>query len=129
MLDSSLFVVVGNKEMSLVSFQSISRRFTEFTGSAVASVGACLSVVIWILGGIVYFGFGTEYQLVANSATTLITYCMVFIIQASQNRDTKALHAKLDELIHATQGAREDVMRIEEQTEDAINGKRLDPNC
>ena len=70
------------------------------------------------------FGYSDTWQLVINTGTTIITFLMVFLIQNTQNRDTVALHLKLDELILATEGARNELASIEEGTdEDLANEK------
>jgi low affinity Fe/Cu permease len=68
---------------------------------------AVLVVLVWAISGPI-FGFSDTWQLVINTGTTIVTFLMVFLIQNTQNRDTKALHLKLDELLRAVQGARED---------------------
>jgi low affinity Fe/Cu permease len=93
--------------------------FTRFTnavsrlaGRPVAFVAAFTIVVAWAVSGPV-FGFSETWQLVINTGTTIITFLMVFIIQASQNRDTAALHLKLDELVRVTRGAHNALLNID----------------
>src|SRR6188472_4082056 len=73
-------------------------------------------VVIWAVSG-PFFNFSETWQLVINTGTTIVTFLMVFVIQTSQNRDAKALHLKLDELIRATPRARNALMNEEFETE------------
>jgi low affinity Fe/Cu permease len=68
---------------------------------------AVMVVLVWAISGPI-FGFSDTWQLVINTGTTIVTFLMVFLIQNTQNRDTKALHLKLDELLRAVQGARQD---------------------
>jgi low affinity Fe/Cu permease len=85
-------------------FDHLAQIVTDSTGSPVATSLALLSVVIWALTGPL-FGFSETWQLVINTATTILTFLMVFVIQAAQNRNTAALHLKLDSLIAATEKA------------------------
>lgn len=78
-----------------------------------------MTVCIWALTGPV-FHYSDTWQLVINTGTTVITFLMVFLIQATQNRDTVALQLKLDELIIATQGARNEIACIEDKPEEAL---------
>ena len=76
-------------------------------------------VVGWAVSG-PFFGFSESWQLVINTGTTIVTFLMVFVIQASQNRDNKALHLKLDEIIRAVSGARNELIGAEQSTEEQI---------
>ena len=85
-----------------MTWQTAFRRFAEATaryaGKPAAFLGAVLLIVVWAVTGPV-FHFNDTWQLVINTGTTIITFLMVFLIQSTQNRDTAALHIKLDELI------------------------------
>ena len=81
---------------------------------------ACLSVIVWACTGRL-FGFSDTWQLVINTATTIITFLMVFIIQNTQNRDTKAIHLKLDELLRGVKGARTSMVNIEALTDEELD--------
>ena len=91
-------------------------RITEIAGTAWAMGGAALIVVVWLVSGPI-FGFSDTWQLVINTGTTIVTFLMVFAIQTSQNRESKAMHLKLDELIRATKGARNAFIDEEYETE------------
>ncbi|GAA5785901.1 hypothetical protein GCM10007860_30650 [Chitiniphilus shinanonensis] len=92
-------------------------RFAQRAACAAGSPGmfllALLLVGTWLLSGPV-FHFSDTWQLIINTGTTIVTFLMVFLIQHSQNRDTQALQLKLDELIRAVHGARNQLIRAEE---------------
>jgi low affinity Fe/Cu permease len=97
----------------------------EVFGSHLAFAFAVLLVVVWLATGPL-FGWSDTWQLYANTATTVITYLMVFIIQNTQNRDAKAMHLKLDELLRATPQARQEFMEAEEEDlQEILREKRI----
>jgi low affinity Fe/Cu permease len=100
-------------------FRRLAGRVTEAVGSPSALLVAFVVIVAWVTSGPL-FGFSDTWQLVINTATTIVTFLMVFVIQASQNREAKATQLKLDELIHAIRGARDDIIDIEEGTDAEI---------
>src|SRR5262245_50506013 len=77
---------------------------THWTGSTTAFVLACLIVIVWVLTGPV-FGYSDTWQLAINTGTTIVTFLMVFLIQRNQNKDSLALHLKLNEIVAALEGA------------------------
>ena len=99
------------------------RRFAHVTATAVGSPWAFLAAVAviaaWALTGPI-FGFSDTWQLVINTGTTIVTFLMVFLIQSTQSRDTRALHLKLDELIRVNTAARNSLVNIEETSEAEI---------
>jgi low affinity Fe/Cu permease len=85
-------------------------------GSPWAFAAAILIVVVWALLGPVYH-YSDTWQLVINTGTTIVTFLMVFLMQNTQNRDSKAIQLKLDELLRGVKGARTGLVRLEELTE------------
>lgn len=80
---------------------------------------ATLSIVVWAVLGPT-FGFSDTWQLVINTSTTIITFLMVFVIQNTQNRDTESLHLKLDELIRANRKARNEMINLEDLSDEEL---------
>jgi low affinity Fe/Cu permease len=80
---------------------------------------ALLIIVVWLVTGPV-FHFSDTWQLIINTATTIVTFLMVFLIQNTQNRDAKAVHLKLDELIRALKGARNQLVDLEELSDEEL---------
>jgi low affinity Fe/Cu permease len=100
-------------------FDKFSNRVTKITGSPIAFIVALIIVIVWAVTGPV-FGFSDTWQLVINTGTTIITFLMVFVIQQSQNKDTIALHLKLNELIAATETASNRLIDSEDLTEEEL---------
>jgi low affinity Fe/Cu permease len=100
-------------------FLNLSNRTALFTGSPWAFLVALLVCGVWAATG-PYYQFSDTWQLVINTGTTVITFLMVFLIQNTQNRDTRALHLKLDELIYAVGKARNEMIDIECLDEEAL---------
>jgi low affinity Fe/Cu permease len=94
-------------------------------GQPLAFVLAVAVLVTWIFSGPI-FGWSDTWQLVVNTATTIVTFLMVFLIQNSQNRDAAALQAKLDEVIRSIANARNEFIGIEHLTDSEIESIRSD---
>ena len=93
-------------------FSRIANRAAELMGSASAFVIATVAVLLWAISGPL-FGFSDTWQLIINTATTVLTFLAVFLIQHSQNRDARASQLKLDELIRSTKRARNRLIDLE----------------
>lgn len=94
-------------------FRIAANRISVWTGSAAVFLGAVCIVVVWAATG-PHFNYSDTWQLVINTGTTIVTFLMVFLIQNTQNRDSKAVQLKLDELIRATKGARTTYVGLED---------------
>ena len=121
----------------------IFRRFAHASSEAVGSpwmfIVALLVVLMWALTGPI-FGFSDTWQLVINTGTTIVTFVIVFLVQNTQNRDAKAIHLKLDELLRAVHGARtglvnlealsdEDLGKLQEQFERLQDKRSIKPSA
>ncbi len=100
-------------------FTRLSEWVMRFTGSPRAFLIALSSIILWAVSGPI-FHFSDTWQLVINTSTTIITFLMVFIIQQSQNRDTLAIHLKLNELIAANADASNRLVSSEDLTEEEL---------
>lgn len=106
-------------------FTVIAGRIAAFAGQPLSFVLALLLIVVWGCTGPL-FGYSDTWQLVVNTSTTIVTFLMVFLIQNSQNRDSAAMQAKLDELLRAVDEAREQFIGIEHKTNREIEKIRSD---
>ena len=101
------------------AFRVFAHRSSVMLGSAWAFAAAVLAILVWILTGPT-FHFSDTWQLIINTATTIITFLMVFLIQNTQNRDAKAMHLKLDELIRAIKNARDELVDLEDLSDEEL---------
>jgi low affinity Fe/Cu permease len=105
----------GSRDLFCVAsdaFRIFAKHASLVLGSAWAFVSAALIIVIWGVTGPT-FEYSNTWQLIINTGTTIVTFLMVFLIQNTQNRDAKAAHLKLDELIRALKGARNELIDLE----------------
>jgi low affinity Fe/Cu permease len=100
-------------------FNRLAASTARMVGSYWAFLIAALTIVVWAVTGPL-FEFSDTWQLVINTGTTIVTFLMVFLIQNTQNRDARAIHLKLDELIHAVKRARDEMIDIEKLTDDEL---------
>ncbi|MFY3744184.1 low affinity iron permease family protein [Anaeromyxobacter sp. Red801] len=101
------------------AFQRLAFFISDVVGTHRAFLVALGAVVVWAATGPL-FGFSDSWQLVVNTGTTVVTFLMVFLIQATQNRETRALHLKIDELIRAQRRARNIFADLEHATEQEL---------
>jgi low affinity Fe/Cu permease len=100
-------------------FRKFSIGAADALGSSWMFIANVLLIVVWLLAG-PFFNYSDTWQLVVNTATTVITYLAVFLIQNTQNRDAKAIHLKLDELIRGVSGARTHLVDLENLTDEEL---------
>lgn len=100
-------------------FERIAQKATDFTGTSLAFIIAASIILGWIITGPL-FNFSDTWQLVINTGTTIITFLMVFLIQRTQNKDSRALHLKLNELVASLKGPSNRLVDIENLTEDEL---------
>lgn len=100
-------------------FDRFSSAVTKITGSPAAFITAMTVIVVWAVTGPI-FNYSDTWQLVINTGTTIVTFLMVFVIQQSQNKDTMAIHLKLNELIASSEKASNRLVDIEDLTEDEL---------
>jgi low affinity Fe/Cu permease len=105
-------------------FTRLTKWTAHTTGRPSAFAVACVVIIAWAVTGPL-FHYSDTWQLVINTGTTVVTFLMVFLIQATQNRDAEATHVKLDELIRAVEGAHTALLDLEELEEEELDAIRL----
>jgi low affinity Fe/Cu permease len=101
------------------AFRKFAQAVSHLAGTSWAFIFAALIIVVWGLTGPI-FKYSDTWQLVINTGTTIITFLMVFLIQNTQNRDAKAIHLKLDELIKGVGGARTGLVDLENMSDEEL---------
>jgi len=100
-------------------FHRAASHISYVVGTAWSFLTALLIIGVWLISGPI-FNFSDTWQLIINTGTTIITFLMVFLIQNTQNRDAKAIHLKLDELLRGVKGARTSLVDIEEISDEEL---------
>ena len=100
-------------------FSHFARRSAVALGSPWAFLGAFVVILLWALSG-PFMGFSDVWQLTINTGTTIVTFLMIFLVQNTQNRDSAAVQIKLDELIHVLSQARDELVDIEDATDEDV---------
>ena len=101
-------------------FRKFASKTSTVVGSPWSFIVATLIIITWFIAGPV-FGYSDTWQLVINTGTTIVTFLIVFLIQNTQNRDARALHLKLDELVKSIRGARNSMVSIEEVSDEELD--------
>ncbi len=100
-------------------FRKFSQKTSNLVGTSYAFTLAVAAVILWGVTGPL-FHFSDTWQLVINTSTTIVTFLMVFLIQSTQNRDAKAMHLKLDEIIYTLKDARDKLVDVEDDSDEEI---------
>jgi low affinity Fe/Cu permease len=100
-------------------FGRVAARVASLAGHYLAFMVALAIILVWALTGPI-FGFSDTWQLIINTGTTIVTFLMVFLIQNTQNRDAKAVHIKLDEIIRAIADADDAIISAEDESDVAL---------
>lgn len=101
-------------------FANFAHKIANWSGQPLAFILAVLVILCWIVTGPI-FHYSDTWQLIINTGTTIVTFLMVFLIQNAQNRDGSAIQAKMDELIRALEGARNEFIGIEHLTDTELD--------
>lgn len=103
-----------------LTFSDLARQISCILGTPLAFAAACACVLIWLACGPL-FHFSDTWQLLINTSTTIITFLMVFLVQHTQNRDARALHLKMDEMLRSLDNARNRLINLERCSDEEID--------
>jgi low affinity Fe/Cu permease len=103
-----------------LTFSEVARQASCQLGTPFAFAAACGVVLLWAVTGPL-FGYSDTWQLVINTGTTIVTFLMVFLVQNTQNRDARALHLKLDEILRSIDAARNKLINLENCTDEELD--------
>lgn len=101
-------------------FSRFAKSMAGYLGHTNAFIAACLLIFFWMIAGPI-FEYSDSWEIVINTITTIITFLMVFLLQNSQNRDTLAIHLKLDEIIRSTKHAHNELLKIEQLSDEDLD--------
>jgi low affinity Fe/Cu permease len=100
-------------------FSRVACKASYYASRPVAFIASCTIIAVWLASGPL-FDWGTTWQLLINTGTTIVTFLMIFLLQHAQAHDTTAMHLKLDEIIRAVKGAHNDAIEFEKMDEDEL---------
>ena len=109
------------------AFRAFAERTAHAVGSHWAFLLALITIIVWGITG-PYFGYSDTWQLLINTGTTIVTFLMVFLIQNTQNRETRVVTLKLDELIRATQDARTGFVNLDHMSDEELEAVQQEFN-
>ncbi len=109
-----------NETQKLFDFQTFATTASTVVGSRWSFLAAAVVIVVWALTGPL-FHYSDTWQLIINTGTTIVTFLMVFLIQNTQNRDARAIHLKLDEIIRSTRHAHNEMINIEKLSDEELS--------
>ncbi len=109
------------------AFRAFAERTAHAVGSHWAFLFALITIIVWGITG-PYFGYSDTWQLLINTGTTIVTFLMVFLIQNTQNRETRVVTLKLDELIRATQDARTGFVNLDHMSDEELEAVQQEFN-
>ncbi len=112
--------MAAGTDKSAWTFSDAAREASILLGTPAAFAVACGTVLLWLVSGPL-FGYSDTWQLVINTGTTIVTFLMIFLVQHTQNRDARALHLKLDELLHSVTNARDRLIDLEKCSDEELD--------